>query len=297
MKRKPRRKKPKKRRFNKTLIGVIAVASIIGLGYLIYYLSRPPVQTFQYKAAIVDHLSHPDWGTANQTFIEASTAILEKAGFTVKYHNWTDVSVKLYRNLPLYGYGLIVLRVHSAAGIIGGEESLALFTSENYSGKYGSEQILDQVVKVSLIKDEPPFYFGVSPKFIRHSMKGNFGNTIIIMMGCDGLNTNTIEMAEAFIEKGASVYISWDLHVTVPHTDQATIHLLQHLVGEKQTIGKSVEETRGEVGLDPQYKSNLLYYPDEAGDLTISKIAGILAIDPTKTVSYTNKIKKFRLDG
>jgi len=297
---KPRRRKPKKRIFNKTFIGVIVVASILGLGLLIYFLSRPPVQTFQYKAAIIDHLSHPNWGMANQTFIDASTAILETAGFSVDYYDWKNVTVNFYRDLPLRGYGLIVLRVHSASGIIGGEQSLALFTSEPYSTTgHQLEQIQDRVVMVSLIRNEAPFYFGVSPKFIKYSMspRVNFANTIIIMMGCDGLNTNTVKMAEAFVERGASVYISWDLHVTATHTDQATIRLLQYLAAEKQTIGKSVEETNNEVKPDPQYGSVLDYYPDAAGDLTIPKISGMLAINPTKTVSCTNKIRKIRLDG
>ena len=275
--------------FNKTLIGIVFVASMLGLGFIIYFLSRPPTPLpFQYKAAIIDHLSHPEWGTANQTFIETSTAILENAGFSVKYYTWADVTVNFYRDLPLYGYGLIVLRVHSAAGIIGGEQSLALFTSEPYRGdRYQLERLQDRVVMVSLIKDKPPFYFGVSPKFVRHGMKGNFANTIIIMMGCDGLNTNTVKMAEAFVEKGASVYISWNLHVTAPHTDQATIRLLQHLVAENQTIRKSVEDTNKEAGPDPQYNSLLSYYPhtDEVGNLTIPKIAGSLIINPTETVS------------
>jgi len=297
MKKKPRRKKPKKRMFNKILIGVVAVAAILGLGYLIYSISRqaPP---FQYKAAIIDHLSHPEWGTVNQTFIDASTAILEKAGFSVDYYDWKNVTVNFYRNLPTHGYGLIVLRVHSAAGIIGEEQSLALFTSELYSNTgYQFEQVQDRVVRVSLVKDVGPYYFGVSPKFISYSMKGRFANTIIIMMGCDGLNTNTIKMAEAFVEKGASVYVSWDRHVTAAHTDQATTYLLQRLVAENETIRNSVEETKDKVGPDPQYKSELSYYPDKAGDLTIPKIAGILALNLTKTVSCTNKIRKFRLDG
>jgi len=65
-------------------------------------------------------------------------------------------------------------------------------------------------------------------------MKGTFQNTTIIMMGCNGLTYPY--MAQAFIGKGVKVYISWDLAVSASHTDKATIHLLQRLITEKQTI-------------------------------------------------------------
>ena len=65
-------------------------------------------------------------------------------------------------------------------------------------------------------------------------MKETFQNTTIIMMGCNGLTYPY--MAQAFIGKGVKVYISWDLAVSASHTDKATIHLLQRLITEKQTI-------------------------------------------------------------
>ena len=34
-----------------------------------------------------------------------------------------------------------------------------------------------------------PMYFGVGDKFVKERMKGKFNDTIIVMMGCDGLNT------------------------------------------------------------------------------------------------------------
>jgi len=291
MRKMPVRKKRRKRKFNKILIGVVAVASILGLGYLIYSFSRPPPQTFQYKAAIVDHLSfRPE--TTNQTFVQRATAILKAANFSVDYYEGEKVDVEFYRNLPTHGYGLIIFRVHSAAGEIGGEWSLALFTSENYTDKkYTLEQLDRCLVRVSFILGKGPFYFGISPKFVRSSMNGRFGNTIIIMMGCDGLTPlNNTRMADAFIEKGAKVYISWNGDVSTAHTDQATTLLLQHLTLENKTIKMAVEETRNEVGPDPTFKSELLYHPDEAGNLAIPNIA-ILTINVTKTVSRTNNRK------
>jgi len=292
MERKGRHKKEKKGIYKKSTYAVVAVVSILGLGCLIYSLSRPSSPTFQYKAAIVDQLSHPDWGTANQTFVNASTTMLDKAGFKVDYYDWEKVSVNFYRNLPQLGYGLIVLRVHSAAGNISGVPSLALFTSEPYSamGHY-----LDQiskparVVKVSLVKDVGPYYFGIAPAFVRDCMgdgRFRFVNTTIIMMGCDGLNTNTTEMAKAFVEKGAKVYIGWDLHVTASHTDQATTRLLYHLVVENQTVEMALNKTMYEVGQDLAYNSRLDYYPDEAGGYTIPKAVASMTTSVTETINW-----------
>jgi hypothetical protein len=90
-------------------------------------------------------------------------------------------------------------------------------------------------------------------------MKGTFQNTTVIMMGCEGLN-NT-KMAEAFIEKEAKVYIGWTSSVSASYTEQATAHLLQHLIAEKQTIRQAVDNTIEEVGPDQTYNSQLIYYP------------------------------------
>jgi len=99
-------------------------------------------------------------------------------------------------------------------------------------------------------------------------MEGKFNNTVIIMMGCEGLS-NTI-MAEAFIEKDAKAYTGWDGPVSADHTDEATIFLLQQLITQKRTISEAMEEVMKEIGHDPEFNSNdLLYYPIDAGDYTI----------------------------
>ena len=210
------------------------------------------------KAAIVDQLSLT---LPNQTFMETTANILNQAGYSVDYYAGEKVTVEFCGELPTHGYGLIILRGHST-GIYG-----QLFTSESYSTtKYVSEQLADRIIRVSF-DGNPPYYFGISPLFVKYSIKGNFQNTAIFMMGCDGLkNTN---MAQAFIEKGAKVYISWDESVSASHTDQATTRLLQHLVTEKQTIKQAVENTAREVGPDEVYNSILKYYPLASGNYAI----------------------------
>jgi len=282
------RRKPRKRRSRKKIAyGVIAVAFIIAC-FLVYSSlhSSPP------KVAIVDHLNFfPE--QRNQTFVDACINILEEGGLTWSYHEGEEITVNFYRNLPSCGTSLIILRVHSA--IMKTEEGvisiLGLFTSERYSDaaarKYRDDVLNDRLVK-AFFTEGGEEYFGIVPKFVEESMKGKFEDTIIIMMGCEGLgyvNTGArvpyIDMAEAFVKKGAKVYIGWDGPIGIDHTDQATVQLLQSLILHKRTIKQATET----IGKDPMYNSTLQYYPKtaEVENYTIPNLKSSLTINAAYT--------------
>jgi len=257
------------------LILLIAALSV----YFSYtFLNQPQNQTSnqttnptssQLKAAIVDQLSLT---LPNQTFIQTATNTLKQAGYTVDYYSGENVTVEFYRNLPTYGYRIIILRVHSS--ITQGEKSLGLFTSERYdSGRYVYEQLTNRLLEAVYSEEERNngiIYFAISPTFVTQSMNGRFNNATIIMMGCEGLTYTA--MAEGFHQKGAKVYISWSGSVSASHTDTAITHLLQHYLIEERTLKESVQETFKEVGFDPAYNSLLIYYPLEVGEQTIENI-------------------------
>lgn len=268
--------KKRSRLFGTAIIVAILVVVIAFSSFLIYSYLNPPQSnqpptsppTLELKAAIVDHLSLT---FPNQTFNQTATNILKEAGFTVDYYPGEEVTVGFYRNLPTHGYSLIVLRVHS--GLVEGKyPPLSLFTSEPYSAtKYTLEQLGDRLTGVAYSEEEAKMgiaYFGITPKFVQQDMKGRFQNTTIIMMGCNGLTYPY--MAQAFVGKGAKVYISWDLAVSAGHTDKATVQLLTYLT-QNQTIKQAVENTMKEVGPDPIDESKLLYYPTEAQNYGILK--------------------------
>jgi len=260
-----RRKKRRKGIFKKkSLYGIIFGIIILSIAFICSLQHSPTNQTtnqtFQLKAAIVDQGSLSPAAGPNPVFIEIATNILEQAGYIVDYYPSEEVNVEFYRNLPTRGYGLIILRVHSAL-FEEGQPPVALFSSEIYSeDKYVYEQLTEQISIARFTRHEEQKYFGVAPRFVKSSMNGRFQNTTIIMMGCNGL-TYTY-MAQAFIEKGAKVYISWNGSVSASHTDQATTQLLKHLITEKQTIKQAVTETMNEVGPDPESGSVLRDYPD-----------------------------------
>ncbi|MEX0785112.1 MAG: hypothetical protein WD939_00600, partial [Dehalococcoidia bacterium] len=103
-------------------------------------------------------------------------------------------------------------------------------------------------------------YFGIAAGFIRDG-GADYDGARIIMMGCEGLLTDST--AEAFIDRGAEAYISWDETVSATHTDAATSRLLQHLLVDELPVSEAVARTMADVGPDPSYGSSLAVYPPE----------------------------------
>jgi len=259
------------------------VAAVVLL--LLVSFSGQGQQPASKKAAIIDQLGLT---SPNPSFVEATTSMLEGAGYTVDYYPGEEVTVGLYRDLPSRGYGLIVLRVHSAllgqdlvnsAEVSPGtleraltalQDNVFLFTSEPYSETgYLEEQKALRVVPARYYSGDGPRhsrYFAVSSDFVSSSMKGEFHRTLVVLMGCDGLTFD--RTAAAFVEKGARGVVGWNGPVSASHTDAATGRLLERLVVDRYTIGEAVTEVMAELGPDPSYGSNLIVYPAEAaGDV------------------------------
>jgi hypothetical protein len=78
--------------------------------YLLQKLNQTPEDL---KAAIVDQLSI-EQDFANATFINSATSILTSAGYKVETFSGQEVDVRFYENLPSRGFGVIILRTHSA---------------------------------------------------------------------------------------------------------------------------------------------------------------------------------------
>jgi len=214
-------------------------------------------------AAIADELDITD---PNPTFVRAATSMLEGAGYGVDYYPGENVTVEFYRKLPTHGYDLIILRVHAARlrdeqGTL--TDDAGLFTSDPYSKtKYVEEQRADRLRPARFYFDPAnPGNFGITPDFVKSSMKGKFQDSTIIIMGCDGLRSNTL--AEAFVQRGATTVVSWNGLVS-RHTDAATELLLQHLLVDRLSIERAVAGTMAELGPDPAYGSTLLFYPRQA---------------------------------
>jgi hypothetical protein len=269
-----RTQRARKRLLRKRVVLVLAalMASLI-IGAVTFSFLRTNSTDRTPKIAIVDQLG-TQW--PDPVFNQTIQSILNQTGLRVDYYPSEDVTVDFYRNLPSHNYKLIVFRVHSTSetGSTDMPPWVVLFTSENYSNTAHVSEQLDMRLVYVKFPNLDQLYFGITPTFIQNSIEGRFNDTTIIAMGCEGLNKTS--MADAFIQKGAKSFISFDGPVSETYTDNATVYLLNHLVTENQTIQNAVKKTMNDVGPDPEYGSVLLYYPNNAG-------ANLLLLNATMT--------------
>ncbi len=248
---------------------ILAVAAAVSVSLIVGYflLSTLDEGSDVPSAVIVDQLSV---GVPEPPFAHAVTVQLEAVGYTVDYVSGEEVTVDFYRQLPTLGYDLILLRAHSGLIQNGDREGDAfLFTSEPFDNQAHTEDLAEKrLLSATYSRDslnsklsDVPRFFGIVPDFVESSMMGSFDGATIILMGCNGLTSNT--MAAAFVEKGARAIVSWDDLVTGDHTDAATDRLLELLLVDELPLGEAVAQTAAEVGPDPWYGSELQFYPRE----------------------------------
>ncbi len=222
-------------------------------------------------AAIIDQLSVLN---SNHTFLDQVTQQLEDYGFGVDLYQGSEITIDFYRELPQMNYQLIIFRAHS--GLLSGEEGVVrittVFTNETYSEtKHIKEQLTDRVAKAR-IDTKHPMVFSIKDSFITQSMERDFDNTVIIMMGCSCIAID--DLAQAFIEKGASTYLAWHATVGLGYVDQATPYLIQQLCSEQLTVAEAVRNTMDTIGTDPMFGAKLKYFPVQSGDKTLEQLLG-----------------------
>jgi hypothetical protein len=253
------------------LLIALAVLILTLLGLTLWAGCPAPPSDSGIRAAIVDQLAILE---PNQAFLDQVTAELEACGFEVDVYHGEEVSVKFYRELPKYGYELIIFRAHS--GLMKREEdsqlvvkkATYLFTAEEYKQtKYVREQLTDQMLAGRMVEDYP-LVFAINAKFVLESMEGRFEDTLLIMMGCSCAYLE--DMAAAFVLRGASSYLGWDSSVGLGYVDQAATELITNLCDKRMTIEQAVAE----IGPDPDWGAGLKFYPQESSSQTIAELIG-----------------------
>jgi hypothetical protein len=244
-------------------------------GFILFGACSSPNPEVESKAAIIDQLYtlYP-----NQAFIQETTNIVTNYGFKVDVYSGDEVTVDFLRRIPGLGYKLIIFRAHSSLQTgtvhLGSEDKTIrrtyFFTNELYSGTTQiGEQLSDRLAKVR-IDEKHPWVFGISADFVRRSMQGNFDHTFVIMMGCSTLYID--DLAQSFVEKGASAYTGWDASVGLDYVDHATITLLERLISNDVSLESAVTGTMQEKSADPNWGAVLKYYPDTSGSKTLTEL-------------------------
>ncbi len=243
------------------LVNLTAPRALEGLfgGSLTPTASPTPTQP---QAAIIDQTGY---SFPSPDFIAQAEAYLEQAGYVVTYHPPEEITVSFYRMLPDKGYDFILFQTHSTSQVMVRDEEKDqsdvdpgpfLFTTELYAQqRHLTLQMTDQVRASELFFEGSPLLFAVGPDFVRRSMRGLFPDTVIIIGGCQSLAAP--DLAQAFLDKGASVVIGWDEMVNLSHNNRAVLRLLEAMLAEGQSPQEAVETTMADVGPDPGYDSSL----------------------------------------
>ncbi len=243
---------------NRKMWAVVATAAILIAATLLVYSYT--YQQSQPKAAIIDELSSSKLSSMsrrqNQTFITKAQELLHERFSEVDYYS-DNATVDNYKTLASSGYKLIIWRAHSALNL--NSKYIAISSSERFGSKNYDQYSNDQLTLCN-ITDDPYLYFAITPKFIEESMDGRFEDTVIILMSCNGLKPEYGKTAEALIQKGAKILVSWDNWIESSENDNAITLLLQHLIVQNSTIGEAVGVARGPY---PSIygPSELIYYP------------------------------------
>jgi hypothetical protein len=251
------------------LLIALGIAGVV-VAVRIFVVGQPsPNNGAELRAVIVDQLSSVQ---ENETFVTNITEELEDYGFEVDLYQGDEITVDFYRQLPARGYKLIIFRAHS--GLLAEDEEVivktVLFTNEDYSQtKYVAEQLNDRLL-MARVDEGHPMVFGIPPEFIRESMNGKFDDAVVIMMGCSGIFLR--DLAEAFVDKGASVYVAWNGSVELYYVDDATPYLMRELCSGNLTIEEAVASTMDVIGPDPEHGAGLKWYPSGGADKKLEEL-------------------------
>ena len=238
----------------------VTLAVVAVLVFSVVFLYPRPTQLSEPKAAIIDQLSSSQLTNTsrfrNQTFVETAEEMLYQRFTKVDYYS-DNATVGQYKSLPSQGYKLIIWRAHSALNLK--NKYIAISTSENNGSKKYNQYSNDQLTLCNIINDTK-FYFAITPIFIKECMSGRFEDTVIVFMSCNGLKKDYYKTAEAFIEKGVKVFVSWDGWIDSPNNDHAITLLLDYLINKNNTISEAVNKIPSY--FSPSYEEIILdYYP------------------------------------
>lgn len=237
----------RKWRINLLISTLTVVILIAGVGVYVTnnYLWRLPAvrESSQPRALVIDQLSlnYPD-----PSFNTNITNVLKNAGYTIDFSEPSTDAVDSFRRLPGQGYDLIIIRAHSGS-------SQSIITSEPYSqSEFVADQLTGRLLPAQV--DGGPLYFALTPKFVSDDMMGRFSGSTIIVMGCSALEGSQ-NIASAFLDKGANLFVGWDSAVSIIHTDTSTVVF----VGLLSSGASASEATREASSIDPVYGARLQY--------------------------------------
>ena len=183
----------------------------------------------------------------NPDVIPSVVKVLDGAGYSVTHVIGSDVTVDRMKRLE--GVDVLIMRVHSSVK----DDAVWVFTGEMYdNNRYLVEQMIDEVHRART-SPEGEYLYAVGSSFFERYLSG-IDDVQVLVMGCDAAQSR--ELADVFLGKGASLYVSWDGPVSLEYTDLVFTRILSHFTDGK-TMEEAVEMVSHELGADPHFKSVL----------------------------------------
>lgn len=200
-----------------------------------------PDRSAGFRVLVIDPISQ-DPGA-----IPSVVRVLDESGYSVTHIIGNDVTVERLKNLD--DADLLILRVHSSIK----DGAVWVFTGERYdNSRYLVEQMTDEVHRART-SPEGEYLFAVGSSFFERYLTEIDGVNVLVM-GCDAARSS--DLADVFLGKGASLYVSWDGPVSLEYTDLMFSRILGHFT-DGITIDDAVELASSELGMDPHFKSML----------------------------------------
>lgn len=210
------------------------------------------------RAAIIDGIGVTK---PNPEFIGGVKEVLEGAGLKVDVYVGKDVTIDLLRNIS--GYGLLILRVHSAIDPKYG--FLYLFSAEEfneieYDVRFSEEKRLGAVREGVTFESER--YFALRADLLGYLRTNGLNGSTIILMGCNG--TGSEHALNRLFERGVKAIIAWNGYVNLEYTDEITLNLIRAAYEEGLKFPDAVKRIMEEYGPDPVYESKLEYLSESS---------------------------------
>lgn len=184
---------------------------------------------------------------------ENETSLFEgliiEAGYDVTSYTNQDATVNSFKSIPSEA-SLIIMRVHSSIN----HGNVWVFTGEPYSNeKHSIDQLVDNVHRART-HPEGDYLFALGSGFFYDHVPELDGAQVLVL-GCDAAASN--DLADVFLERGASSYVSWDGPVSLEFTDEVFVKIVT-LIVDGVGADSAVEIVITEYGRDPHFNSSLI---------------------------------------
>ena len=138
-----------------------------------------------------------------------------------------SLNLHFFRTLPQKGHQPILFQTHSTNEMVvegEGGMSAIIFLVPFFHHRVLRRALphlpadgLSNLGQQALLRGLPRL-FAIRPRFVRFSISGLFADTVIIIGGCQSLGVP--DLAQAFLDRSASVVIGWAKMVDLPHSSR-----------------------------------------------------------------------------